>query len=221
MNILAIDTSTTACSIALKHAGHVFSYHQDLPRKQSEQLLIQVDQVLKQANISLSDVDLFACGVGPGSFMGCRLAVGVVQGLAFASKRPVLGVSTLRTLAQTGFDELQFEKVVTAWDARMGKVYMGMYELDAAGIMHPLQPDVMLDPCDLTVVDNVSRCAIGNAWHVYKERINQQLWGALSRVDTMLFPQASSMLKLVECVSKEDYLQPHELAPLYLRRAVS
>jgi tRNA threonylcarbamoyladenosine biosynthesis protein TsaB len=221
MTILAIDTSTTACTIALKHAGKIFSYHQDLPRKQSEQLLVQVDAVLKQANIGLDAVDLFACGVGPGSFMGCRLAVGVIQGLAFATRRPVVGVSTLQVLAQTAYEELQFESVFSAWDARMGKVYMGLYQLDTAGLMRPLQPDAMFDPAELAVIDQGRWSAVGNAWQVYKDEINQPLLSSFCGCNTTLFPQARSMFQLVESISEDDYLQPHQLAPVYLRQPVS
>lgn len=220
MTVLAIDTSTTACTIALKHGGRFFCFDEDLPRQQSEQLLTQIDQLLLEAGIGLSDVKLFACGTGPGSFMGCRLSVGVVQGLAYAVKRPVVGISTLRILAQTAFEQRQCESVFTAWDARMGQVYAGFYHIDEDGLMQSQGDDFMVGPQSLSADTTRAWSAVGNGWQVYRDQIDDGLMAAMTSCHADLYPQARACVRLAESISQEDYLEPQQLVSLYLRKPV-
>ena len=96
--ILAIDTATELCSVAVLHAGLV-ERTEEVGQKHSDRVLPFVDAVLREAELRLRDVDAFAFGAGPGSFTGLRIACGVVQGLAYASGRPVVAIGNLRALA--------------------------------------------------------------------------------------------------------------------------
>ena len=117
--LLALDTATEACSVALLHAGKVISHYEVIPRLHAQRLLPMIQTLLAEAGITLSAVDALAFGRGPGAFTGVRIAVGVVQGLAFALQRPVLPVSTLATIAQRAHREHGAEQVAVAVDARM------------------------------------------------------------------------------------------------------
>ena len=95
MNYLALDASTEACSVALQVDDKVFTRYELCPQSHSLQLLPMVDDLLKEAEIELSQLDGLIFGQGPGSFTGVRIGVGVAQGLAFSAQLPVVGVSSL------------------------------------------------------------------------------------------------------------------------------
>ena len=93
--LLALDTATEACSVALLHEGRVLSRYEVIPRLHAQRVLPMVRELLAEAGIALSALDAIAFGRGPGAFTGVRIAVGVVQGLAFALERPVLPIAPM------------------------------------------------------------------------------------------------------------------------------
>ena len=103
--LLALDTATEACSVALLHNGQVFSRYAVIPRLHAQSILPMISEVLAEAGIAKTDLDAIAFGRGPGAFTGLRIAVGVVQGLAFALELPVLAVSNLAAIAQRAYRE--------------------------------------------------------------------------------------------------------------------
>ena len=119
MKLLVIDTSTEYCSAALWLDGRIQAFRVLAEQRHSSLLLPMVDELLRESNISLRQLDGIGYGAGPGSFTGLRIACAVTQGLAFGADLPVVGVSTLESLAaQTGA-----ERVLTVLDARMAEVY--------------------------------------------------------------------------------------------------
>ena len=133
MKILAIDTATDACSVALHLDGDYREIHELAPRRHAEILLPRIRTLLSEAALSLRDLDALAFGRGPGAFTGVRIATGVIQGLAFGADLPVVPISSLHALAQGAWRERGEGNVLAAFDARMGEVYWGAYRLDAAG----------------------------------------------------------------------------------------
>src|SRR5688500_1413319 len=100
--ILALDTSTEACSCAVLHAGRIHERHELVPRQHAQLLLPMVQQLLHGLGLEFQELDAIAFGKGPGSFTGLRIAAGVTQGIAFAANLPVIPVSTLAALALQG-----------------------------------------------------------------------------------------------------------------------
>lgn len=130
--LLAIDTSNQFCSIALQHNGVTSELHERAEQQHSGVVLPMVRQILDAANITLNDVDAFVVGIGPGGFTGVRLAVAVVQGLAFATDKSVVPLSSLLAMAYAAYDGA--DGVVTvAMDARMQEIYHATYRITATG----------------------------------------------------------------------------------------
>ena len=219
MNVLALDTATAACSVALRVGEDTFIEHHILPRQQSERLLVLVDALLKKANISLKELNLIACGVGPGSFMGCRLAVSVAQGLAFGADLPVLPVSTLQVLSQAHAH--LSGSVLAAWDARMGQIYLGKYRPNDQHIMQLVGEEQLVSPESLIVDSSNVWHAVGNAWQVYADFFPSGLLDQFDQVTSDSYPQAEYMLTIAAAAPASAYIMPELLAPTYLRRPVS
>lgn len=133
MTILAIDTSSQWCSVALFHSPEVYWVsHQELGNSASQVLLPQVSELLKQAGLQLEDVSCFAVGQGPGAFTGIRLGVGVAQGLAFSQAKPLIPVTSLDgMIAKAWIDQCAITHsnsvVQVVIDARMQQVYQASY----------------------------------------------------------------------------------------------
>lgn len=124
MRILALETSTEYCSVALWHDGVVREKFELVGQKHSELLMGMLDALLRDAGVKLVELDGIAYGAGPGSFTGVRIACGATQGLAFGANLPVVGVCTLQALAEASGKS----KVIAALDARMGEIYHAVYE---------------------------------------------------------------------------------------------
>ena len=129
--ILAIDTATELCSVAVLHGDRTIAQTENVGQKHSDRVLPLVDAMLGQAGLHLNEIDAFAFGAGPGSFTGLRIACGVIQGLAYASSRPVVAVGSLRALAARAFAEHSRAGIaLAAIDARMQEAYCAVYRND-------------------------------------------------------------------------------------------
>ena len=216
--LLALDTATEACSVALLHDGKVSSHYEVIPRLHAQKLLPMIQQLLADAGTTLSAVDAIAFGRGPGAFTGVRIAIGVVQGLAFALDRPVLPVSNLALLAQRALREHGAEQVAAAIDARMDEVYWGCYQA-RAGEMRLLGNEAVLAPeaAALPAGAGGDWYGAGTGWG-YAERIPVTLAGQ----DATLLPHALDLLKLAEFAWGRGETVPADLAqPVYLRDKVA
>ena len=123
MNLLAVETSTELCSVALLRGGELFVEEALAENRHSELLAPMIRKVLERARLDARQMDGFAFGQGPGSFTGIRIACGIVQGLAFAARRLVVPVPSLLALAEQSNES----RVIAALDARMGEAYVAAY----------------------------------------------------------------------------------------------
>ncbi|MBL28004.1 MAG: tRNA (adenosine(37)-N6)-threonylcarbamoyltransferase complex dimerization subunit type 1 TsaB [Rhodospirillaceae bacterium] len=133
MNILAFDTATAACSAAVMAGGRIVAHRFELREAgHAEHLMPMVEAVMEEAGLGYRDLDRIAVTVGPGTFTGLRIGLAAARGLAIAADIPVLGVSTLETLAATAFDMAMKSgaTVIAAIDARRGEVYAQAFEAD-------------------------------------------------------------------------------------------
>lgn len=241
--ILAIDTSSSHCSVALQHVAGTTSEHAATAQSHSEQVLPMVRRVLGSAGVALGEVDVFASGIGPGGFTGVRLGVAVVQGLAYASERSVIGMSSLLVLAHAawrtraaGVTQL---RVCVANDARMSQVYWAVYDFscdgaawtyeeqmapslsDVSGFSDELMRVVLSD--ESTEPESTNTVLAGNAFSVFDElaKWSSDLGVPLADVDHSA-PHAVDLLALAQLAwDAQAAVRPHELAPLYVRDKIA
>ncbi len=215
--LLALDTATEACSVALLHDGKFSSHYEVIPRLHAQKLLPMIKALLDQAGIGLGQVEAIAFGRGPGAFTGVRIAIGVVQGLAFALERPVLPVSNLALLAQRAYREHGATQVAAAIDARMDEVYWGCYR-ETAGEMCLVGEESVLAPAAVSLAPGGGQWfGAGTGWG-YGERLAAQV----AQHDATLLPHAEDLLTLAGFAWARGEAVAADLAqPVYLRDKVA
>jgi len=217
--ILALDTSTEACSCALAIDGAVHERYELQPRQHARLLLPMIRDLLGECGLGFSALDAVACGRGPGSFTGLRIAAGVAQGIAFAADVPVLPVSGLAALALDIHNRTAADTVLAVLDARIDEVYVAQYRFVAglpllAGTEQLCKPEqIRVDPVPMTAGGN------GLAyWPRFPAAIVQQTLPALPD----LLPRAALIAILAaEAYSLGKGLSAWELQPVYLRDQVA
>ncbi|MDQ8037878.1 MAG: tRNA (adenosine(37)-N6)-threonylcarbamoyltransferase complex dimerization subunit type 1 TsaB [Pedobacter sp.] len=218
MKLLALETSTEACSVALHCDGRIHSRFRHAPRLQTELLLPMIDEVLAEAGMTLKEVDALAYSRGPGAFTGVRIAAAAVQALAFARDLPVLAVSSLQTLAQGVFRVHGASRALSVFDARMDEVYAGAYALQD-GLMQPLDVDHLCSPAALPEKLRGEFFVAGNGLAVHEAVLREQCRFLGS--DAELFPSAQDIVPLALALHAQGAAQSAELAlPVYLRDEV-
>ncbi|MDR0780724.1 MAG: tRNA (adenosine(37)-N6)-threonylcarbamoyltransferase complex dimerization subunit type 1 TsaB [Pseudomonadales bacterium] len=138
--ILALDTSTDACSCAVLINGELHERFAVLPRQHAKELLPMVRALLQELDLGLAALDAIAFGRGPGSFTGLRIAAGVTQGLAYGANLPVIPVSTLAALALQAREVAAGRAVLSLIDARIDEVYWALFKAAAVPGPYPHLP---------------------------------------------------------------------------------
>lgn len=219
MNLLAIETSTETCSVALSVNGEVLENYQHAPRQHAELLLPWVEQLLAKAGIGFSAVDAIAFSRGPGSFTSLRIGIGVVQGLAWASNRPVIPVSSLAATAQSAV-ELGVGSALVALDARMNEVFTGVFEVNSKGLMVAASAEKVCSPELVSSPAQAQTFGVGNGFDRYPAL--SELSGQLTGIHADVWPKASSMLQLAsEWLINNEPLAAEKAQPVYLRDNVA
>lgn len=218
MKLLALETSTEACSVALWVDGRVLSRFRHAPRLQTELLLPMIEEVMAEAGLGFAAMDALAYSRGPGAFTGVRIAAAAVQALAFARDLPVLPVSSLQTLAQGAWRVHGATRVLSVFDARMDEVYANAYEKNGE-LMQPLDVEHLCSPAQLPPALHGEFFAAGNGVAVHAEVLKTQC--TFTGEDVALFPSAEDVLPLALALQAAGGEKAPELAlPVYLRDEV-
>lgn len=226
--ILAIDTSSAWCSVALSvDNNEPLFWHDPVSAGASQLLLPWIEEMLIQADISLHDLDAIAIGVGPGAFTGIRLGLAVAQGLAISSQLPVLPVASLDAIASQLALSPQFRSshasiFAVAVDARMDEIYWAKYQTSDLGLPTRLG-DIQLTKPEKIELSGVQFIA-GSAINEYGERLFTSNSSKLSApfLDEKI---GISALGVLDC-GKKDLLDGKQidisnLEPLYIRNKVA
>ncbi len=217
MKLLVIDTSTEWCSAALWLDGRIDARRVLAEQRHSSLLLPMVDELLREAGVTLRQLDGIGYGAGPGSFTGLRIACAVTQGLAYGADLPVVGVSTLEAIAeQTGADH-----VLTVLDARMAEVYWAAYEREGDGWRAVSAPQLAL-PESVRVPAGGDWVGAGNGFVALGEVLRPRLAAQLARIDDTLMPDAAAMAPLAaRAFERGEAMDAALAAPIYLRDKVA
>jgi tRNA threonylcarbamoyladenosine biosynthesis protein TsaB len=217
MKLLAIDTSTERCSVALGLDGVVTDRAVTTPRGHAELVLPMVDELLSESGTTLARIDAIAYGRGPGGFTGIRIAVSVVQGLAFGANLPTVGISDLAAIAFAAVDRPS--RVLVAMDARMGEVYWAIYECDPVARSARLIGDERLSSPEEVAAEVTVDVVAGTAVRAYPS-VAERFSGAKLRPDDL--PHARSLLALAETEYRAGrYGRAQDAQPVYLRDRVA
>ncbi|SEP72795.1 tRNA threonylcarbamoyladenosine biosynthesis protein TsaB [Ectothiorhodospira magna] len=222
MKLLAIETATEACSAALLLDRDIWVRFEVEPRAHGRLILPMMEGLLAEAGLSLGQLDALAFGRGPGAFTGVRIAVGVIQGAAFAADLPVVPVSTLAALAQQGLDE-GANQVLAALDARMGEVYWGAFHGDGDGLVVPVTEERVCPPGDVPLPQWQGWMGVGHGWAAHQAVLEARLGPCLSgRPMPDALPSAAEVARLAARDFRQGQVVSAESAlPVYLRDQVA
>ncbi len=217
MKLLAFDTSTEACSVALWQDGACFERIEHA-RRHSERILPMVEEVLAEGALTLRQLDAIAFGRGPGSFTSLRIGAGVVQGLAFGADLLVVPVSSLAALAQgAGAD-----KVLAAFDARMNQVYWGAFVRQSSGLAEPAGAELVVAPSSVPLPEGEGWVGVGSGWDACGEMLTARIGARLSRWERGAYPRARDVAKLaVAAFAAGCTVTPEQAVPVYIRDDVA
>lgn len=222
--ILAIDTATEQCSVAIYNNGEVISQQTLAPREHTQKVLPMVDELLAQSGLTLSQMDALAFGRGPGSFTGVRIGIGIAQGLAFGAELPMVGISNLQAMAQGAHRTQGAEKVCVAIDARMTEVYTGSYQYQGDNQWQLLLEEEVVAPEHLAenalLLSQAQMVIAGTGWTAYEEAL-----APIAQITTdsgILYPDAQDIVVLAnEALKRGETLSAEEAQPVYLRDKVT
>lgn len=216
MRLLAFETATEACSVAVWVDGQVHERFEIAPRRHAELALPWAEQLLADAGIARAQLDVIAVSRGPGAFTGVRLGVSLAQGIALALDLPVVPVSTLAVLA------LQAQgQSLAAIDARMGEVYLGVFQREGDQVV-ALSPEQVASPADVVVPDGDGWHGVGTGFAALEGALGNRLRARLASVDANALPHAADVARLaVMAHARGESVAPERLEPAYLRNQVA
>ena len=221
MKILAVETSTDACSAALLIDEQVKQAFAIAPRKHTQLILNQIDSVLAEADIKINDIDAIAFARGPGAFTGLRIAAGLTQGIALACDIPAIAVSTLAAMAQQSFQRFQTEKMYVALDARMNQVYWGEYYINK-GFAELQAEELVISPKDLAKRNEADSVGIGSGWQAYQAALQERVQAKTTPDLQAIHPAAKQVAQLAaEQYKQGNLLSAEQVQPVYLRNKVA
>jgi tRNA threonylcarbamoyladenosine biosynthesis protein TsaB len=221
VKLLAIDTSTDACSVALFIDGEIREKFEIVPREHTKLILPMVDELLADAQIKPQYLDAVALSRGPGSFTGVRIATGVAHGIAFGADIQVVLVSTLAAIAQDVFNRHQVDLAFTAMDARMDEIFWGVYQPNALGLAELLGEEAVT-PADQTIFPDMNGVGVGSGWSVHGNALSSRLGGRVKYVISDVWPHAACVAQLGAYDFANGLAVPVDQAmPVYLRDKVA
>lgn len=218
MKLLALDTSTDACTVALYVDGAVRELFEVGAQTHSARLLPMIDALLAEAQLPLSQLDAIAFGRGPGSFTGLRIGAGVVQGLGFGADLPAIPVSSLAVLAQGQ----SAARIVAAFDARMDQIYYGCYARSADGCMQLQGEERVVAPLAMIVPDGDPWHGVGSGFDRYATVLAAGLGARLGGWTPACYPHARDVVTLaLPMFTRGEFVAAALALPVYVRDDVA
>ena len=223
MNILAIETSTPACSVALQTGGgEVRERFEQAAQRHTEMLLPMIRALLADAQMGFNEVDVIAFARGPGAFTGLRVSASIVQALAMAADTPVVPVSTLAVMAQGAQRLHGVKRSAIAIDARMNEVYWACYAFDDDQTLHTVCEEQVCSPDQVALPPEGTWVGAGSGWLEYGESLKKHMGDKLAHVLELPYPRAQDVLLLAsQAYGRGESVTPEQAVPVYLRDEVA
>jgi len=222
MKLLAFDTATEACSVALLADDELQERFEIAPRRHAELALPWAHALLAEAGMSKSQLDAIAVSRGPGAFTGVRLGIAIAQGIALALDIPVIPVSTLQTLAHGALKRARSGNILSAIDARMGEIYIAAWQAQGEQLT-ALDTETVLAPDAYQLPDEDSNWhGIGTGFSAQNGALATRLQPRLATLDATALPHASDVARLaVSAHAHGTAIPPDAPEPAYLRNQVA
>jgi tRNA threonylcarbamoyladenosine biosynthesis protein TsaB len=223
MKLIALDTSSAACSVALSLEDAVFERHAVLPKEHTRLLMPMIGEVLAEAGTNLRELDAVVLGNGPGSFIGLRIAASVAQGLCYGGGLELLPLSSLEAVANEALQLSAAEGIAVAQDAHMNEVYLARFRRGDGALAVP-EGEAELHPIGrieaLAGTASIRWHAAGAGWRRYPELLenNEEL---LAGVIDVQWPRARYLLEPGRRALLDGRaIAPDALVPAYVRTRV-
>ncbi|MEL1265555.1 tRNA (adenosine(37)-N6)-threonylcarbamoyltransferase complex dimerization subunit type 1 TsaB [Pseudoxanthomonas putridarboris] len=218
MKLLAFETATEACSVAVYVDGEVRERFEVAPRRHAELSLPWAEALLAEAGIARSQLDAIALSRGPGAFTGVRLAIALAQGIALALDRPLVPVSTLAVLAARA----NGTRILAAIDARMGEIYAGTFIRDGDAL-EATSPESVIAPADYALAgDDEDWHGVGTGFAAAEGALQIRLAERFTHIDATVLPHAADLARLAaQAYAHGEAIAPERVEPAYLRNNVA
>jgi len=219
MKILAVDTATQSCSVAVTNDGTLCAELTTV-RKQthSKHLMELIHTVLGIAGFNAADLDGLAVTVGPGSFTGLRIGISTVKGFAHALNKPVVGVSSLEALARQCAATPNL--ICPLIDARKGEVYCATYRFNVDRLFQKSSARAMTPEAVIAEI-NTPCIFIGTGAQLYRQRIDIALGSMAHFVpgDQNIIRASSVAILSMSRFEANDTDEIAGLVPHYIRKS--
>lgn len=218
--ILAFNTTTTLCSVALMIDQHVYTHSITVARHHSEKVLCIIDQLLSEVGVTLQSLDCLIVDRGPGSFAGVRIGVSAAQGLALGADLPLIEVSSLVVLAQGAWRVFGAEKVVTTINARVGELYWADHvrTIDNRWVFH--NHEMLVTTMHIQQLMYSLRgnwVLVGTGWNNYSDLICGHSEDLVFLKKNVMFPEAQDMFAVgMYQWENKLFVSPSQIKPVYL-----
>ncbi len=226
MKVLAVETSTMLGGVAVidDSAGLVAEVRLNVKSTHSERLMTEIDHILKQSGLEISEIDVFAVSIGPGSFTGLRIGLSTVKGFSFATGKPIVAVPTLEALAWS----LPYCRypVCTLLDARKKEVYAALFLWEGKGFVRiidevSLNINKLLEKIGANETPGETVLFIGEGALLYKEIIKEAMREkAILPSPEKMVPSPANVASIgMQKALRGEFSEPVGLIPFYIRRS--
>jgi len=224
MKILAIETSTMLGGIAIMDdlSGLIAEVRLNVKSTHSERLMTEIDHVLKQAELKVSDIDVFAIAIGPGSFTGLRIGLSAVKGFSYATGKPIVSVPTLEALAWN-FPYCR-HPVCTMLDARKKEVYSALFKWEDGGFIRLIdEVSIRINRVleDIKLSSDKKVVFTGEGAILYRDKIIEVMGEkAIFASPEKIVPSPANVAYIgIKKAIKGEFSEPVSLVPFYIRRS--
>jgi len=222
MKLLAVETSTEACSAALIIDNEILEKFELAPKEHTKLILPMIDALMAEAGLKIQQLDALAFSRGPGSFTGVRIATAVIHGIALGADLPVVPVSTLAAIAQKFFNKQLEDTALVGMDARMAEIFWAVYQRDENGFAQLIGNEVVTPASQIEYPEVTGAVGVGSAWDVYAQELVDVLGARILRYESGYLPRAAEITQLGQYAAQKGQAVPVEQAmPVYLRDKVA